>query len=50
MVSQTQAVLRKYAADGGGVQEEEIPDTGHTLFIEKPEAFNETFHAFLEKN
>ncbi len=49
MVSQTQAVLRKYAADGGGVQEEEIPDTGHTPFIEKPEAFNETFHAFLEK-
>lgn len=50
MVKQTRAVLEKYVAAGGGVKEEEIPDTGHTPFIERPEAFNETFHAFLKKN
>jgi pimeloyl-ACP methyl ester carboxylesterase len=47
MVSQTRAVLEKYAAAGGSYQEVVIEDTGHTPYIEKPEEFNRLFHAHL---
>lgn len=48
MVSQTRAVLDKYAASGGRFKEVVIQDTGHTPFIENPEAFNEAFHEFIK--
>jgi pimeloyl-ACP methyl ester carboxylesterase len=47
MVSQTRAVLDKYAAAGGNYREYVIEGTGHTPYIEKPEEFNREFHAFL---
>ncbi len=47
MVSQTRAVLEKYAAAGGRYQEVVIQDAGHVPFIEKPDEFNAAFHAFL---
>jgi pimeloyl-ACP methyl ester carboxylesterase len=48
MVSQTRAVLERYAAHGGSFREEVFADTGHTPFIERPEAFLEHFLAHLE--
>lgn len=39
MVSQTRAVLSRYASNGGRYWEKVIADTGHTPFIEKPEEF-----------
>jgi pimeloyl-ACP methyl ester carboxylesterase len=47
MVSQTRAVLQKYAAAGGRYEEVVIADTGHTPYIEKPDEFNRHFHAFI---
>ncbi|NDJ34914.1 MAG: alpha/beta hydrolase [Chloroflexi bacterium] len=47
MVSQTRAVLEKYAEAGGSFEEVVFEDCGHTPFIEKPDAFNEKFHALL---
>jgi len=47
MVSQTRAVLERYAANGGSFREEVIEDTGHTPYIEKPEEFNTLLHAQL---
>jgi len=47
MVSQTRAVLEKYQAAGGQFHEAVIEDTGHTPYIEKPEAFNRLFHEHL---
>ncbi|MCB0124330.1 MAG: alpha/beta hydrolase, partial [Caldilineaceae bacterium] len=47
MVGQTRAVLEQYAATGGTFEEVVIPDTGHTPYIEKPDEFNERFHAFI---
>ena len=47
MVSQTRAVLEKYAAAGGSYLEVVIEDAGHLPFIEKPEEFNRAFHAHL---
>jgi len=47
MVSQTRAVLEKYAAAGGTYREVVIQDTGHTPYIEKPGAFNAVFHAHI---
>jgi pimeloyl-ACP methyl ester carboxylesterase len=47
MIGQIRAVLEKYAAAGGSYQEVVIEDTGHVPFIEKPDAFNEVFHAHL---
>lgn len=46
-VSQTRAVLERYAAAGGSFKEVVIEDTGHTPYIEKPEAFNAAFHAHI---
>ena len=47
MVGQTRAILEKYAATGGSYQEVVIEDAGHVPFIEKPEEFNQVFHAHL---
>ncbi len=38
-VSQTRAVLDRYAAEGGNYREKVIADTGHTPFLEKPDEF-----------
>lgn len=48
MVSQTRTVLEQYSAQGGSYQEIVLADCGHTPYIEKPEAFNEAFHAHLK--
>ncbi len=40
MVSQTRAVLERYAAAGGWFAEHVLPDTGHTPYIERPAEFN----------
>jgi len=48
MVSQTRAVLDKYAAAGGSYEEVVIEDAGHLPFIEKPEEFNGAFHAHIK--
>ncbi len=47
MVSQTRAVLERYAEAGGSFREEVIADTGHTPYIEKPDVFNALLHAHL---
>ncbi|MEM6263813.1 MAG: alpha/beta hydrolase [Bacteroidota bacterium] len=47
MIGQTRDVLEKYAASGGSYKEVVIADTGHSPYIEKPEAFNSHFHALL---
>jgi pimeloyl-ACP methyl ester carboxylesterase len=47
MVGQTRAVLEAYTAAGGAFQEVVIENTGHTPYIEKPDAFNKAFHAHL---
>jgi len=47
MVSQTRAVLEAYQANGGMFNEIVLPDTGHTPYIEQPQAFNDVFHAHL---
>jgi pimeloyl-ACP methyl ester carboxylesterase len=48
MVSQTRAVLDSYAAQGGQYTEVVIADTGHTPYLEDPEAFDTAFHEFLD--
>jgi pimeloyl-ACP methyl ester carboxylesterase len=47
MLSQTRAVLDRYAAAGGSYREVVIEDAGHTPFLEKPEAFNALLHEHL---
>ena len=47
MIGQTRAVLEKYAASGGSYEEVVIDDAGHLPFIEKPEEFNQAFHAHI---
>lgn len=47
MLAQTRAVLQKYAAAGGSYREVVIQDSGHVPYIEKPDEFNEVFHAFI---
>jgi len=49
MISQTRAVLEKYAKNGGRYKELVIEDTGHSPYIEKPAAFNMAFHAHLTR-
>lgn len=41
MVSQTRAVLERYAAAGGTFREVVIADAGHAPFVEKPQEFNQ---------
>lgn len=47
MVSQTRAVLDAYAANGGQYVEEVVADCGHSIHLEKPEAFQTRLLAFL---
>jgi len=49
MVAQTRAVLERYQAAGGRYQEEVIPAAGHTPYLERPDVFQEIFHAFLRR-
>lgn len=49
MVSQTRAVLDRYAANGGRYQEVVLPDCGHSPHVEQPEAFRESFFKCLEQ-
>lgn len=39
MLAQTRAVLERYQANGGRYREEVMVDTGHSPYIEQPEAF-----------
>jgi len=48
MVSQTRAVLDRYAANGGRYQEVVITDVGHSPHIEQPEAFMVALLSHLE--
>jgi len=47
MVTQTRAVLGRYAAAGGSVREVRFEDTGHTPYLEQPEQFMQEFLAVL---
>jgi pimeloyl-ACP methyl ester carboxylesterase len=49
MVAQTRRVLERYEAAGGRYQEEEIPEAGHTPYLERPEVFQEILHAWLRR-
>lgn len=49
MISQNKAVLSNYEQNGGKVTIIELADCGHTPFIEKPNEFNEAFHAILKQ-
>ncbi|MFL7839053.1 MAG: alpha/beta hydrolase [Candidatus Promineifilaceae bacterium] len=49
MVSQMKAVLEQYAANGGTYEEVVVVDAAHSPHIEKPEVFNQAFHALLEQ-
>ncbi len=48
MVSQTRAVLERYAAQGGSFREVVIAECGHTPFIEKPAEFLAAFLPFIQ--
>lgn len=50
MLQQIRAVLDQYALKGGQYEEVVIEDAAHSPFLEKPEAFNALFHAFLLAN
>ena len=50
MLKQTRHVLDQYAAAGGDYEEVVIQDTAHVPYIERPEAFNAVFHAFLQEH
>lgn len=50
MVSQVRAILDQYSAQGGSYEEVVILDTGHSPYIEKPEAFMSSFNPFLLLN
>ncbi|MFA5568940.1 MAG: alpha/beta hydrolase [Trueperaceae bacterium] len=50
MISQTRAVLEKYAAAGGQFREVRFEDTAHTPYIEHPEKFMEEFSKHLSAN
>lgn len=49
MVSQMRAVLDKYKAAGGQVEEVVVPDCGHSPHIEKPQEFRQVFFTFLAR-
>lgn len=50
MIAQTRAVLERYSENGGTFVEEVIEESGHSPFIEKPEAFIEAFSSFLRRH
>ena len=47
MIEQIRGVLDRYAANGGRYREIALPQTGHTPYIERPEAFRVAFFAHL---
>jgi pimeloyl-ACP methyl ester carboxylesterase len=47
MVAQMREVLRRYAANGGRVEEVSMKDTGHSPFLERPKEFLQFFRNFL---
>jgi pimeloyl-ACP methyl ester carboxylesterase len=47
MIAQTREVLRRYASNGGRVEEVSMSDTGHSPFLERPAEFLERFCNFL---
>lgn len=47
MVSQTRAVLDRYADAGGTYDEVVLDDAGHVPYIDQPKAFNIALHDFL---
>ncbi|MEZ4238008.1 MAG: alpha/beta hydrolase [Myxococcota bacterium] len=47
MVTQVRRVLERYAAAGGAFREVVLRNTGHTPFIEQPDAFADELHALL---
>ena len=47
MIGQIRAFLDRYADAGGSYKEIVIADAGHVPFIEKPDEFNQAFHAHL---
>ena len=47
MVTQMRRVLSAYRSKGGYVSEVELRDTGHSPFLEKPEAFTHLLSEFL---
>ncbi|MBI9050526.1 MAG: alpha/beta hydrolase [Anaerolineaceae bacterium] len=49
MLLQTRFVFEKYAQTGGSYIEHVVADAAHGVHIEKPEEFNQLFHAFLKK-
>jgi pimeloyl-ACP methyl ester carboxylesterase len=49
MLAQTRAVLTQYVQKGGTFEEHVIEGTAHSPHIEKPEAFNTLFHAFIQR-
>lgn len=50
MVTQMRAVLDRYRANGGSYEEAVIEDAGHSPFVERPDAFQRRFLAFLAAN
>lgn len=50
MVSQTRHVLEQYRSQGGAYREIVMEDTGHTPYLEQPEAFNRYWLPFLQEN
>jgi pimeloyl-ACP methyl ester carboxylesterase len=48
MVSQTRAVLEKYAAAGGTFEEVVFADCAHTPYLEKPAEFNARLHQHIK--
>lgn len=49
MKQQIRAILGRYEANGGSIQEVEIADSGHSSFIDQPETFQKLFFGFLAK-
>ncbi|MCN9243036.1 alpha/beta hydrolase [Streptomyces sp. RY43-2] len=47
MVAQTRHVLDRYAAAGGLVREVAVPDAGHTVHLERPDAFDTALRGIL---
>jgi pimeloyl-ACP methyl ester carboxylesterase len=47
MLEQTRALLERYAGEGGAYREVVIDDAGHSPYLEKPDIFDEVFHAFI---
>jgi pimeloyl-ACP methyl ester carboxylesterase len=49
MVKQTRYVLEAYKAKGGAYSEHVVPDSGHCVYINQPEAFQKLLNEFLTK-